>query len=127
MATSFELMDLDSGNLVGSYSTLEEALEIIRDAFAASGRGGIDDLGLARVESGGSQACIALGSELLDYVTVKSVSLQMPGNGATMTSNSDGNQERMPSRARPTSAREGIRESRRRSLTTVCSTPQARA
>jgi hypothetical protein len=47
MATSFELMDLDSGNLVGSYRTLEEALEVVRDAFATYGQSGIEDLGLA--------------------------------------------------------------------------------
>ena len=74
MATSFELMDLDSGNLVGSYRTLEEALEVVRDAFATYGQSGIDDLGLARVESSGSQECIAIGPELVGYTIDRSVS-----------------------------------------------------
>ena len=72
MATSFELMDLDSGNLVGSYLTLEEALEVVRDASATYGQSGIDDLGLARVESSGSQECIAIGPELVGYTIARS-------------------------------------------------------
>jgi len=73
MAVSFELMDLDSGNLVGSYRTLEEALEVIRNAYATYGLSGIDDLGLARVESSGSQECIAVGPELVGYTIDRSV------------------------------------------------------
>ena len=71
MTTSFELMDLDSGNLVGSYRTLEEALEVIRNAYATYGLSGIDDLGLARVESSGSQECIAIGPELVRYAGMR--------------------------------------------------------
>ena len=73
MATSFELMDLDSGNLVGSYRTLDEALKFVRDAYATYGRSGIDDLGLARVEGGNSQECIAIGPELVNYMIDNSV------------------------------------------------------
>ncbi|MCD6059205.1 MAG: hypothetical protein K0Q89_2735 [Thermomicrobiales bacterium] len=76
MATSFELMDLDSGNLVGSYRTLEEALEVVRDAFATYGQSGINDLGLARVESSGSQECIGIGPELVGFAIDRSVSTQ---------------------------------------------------
>src|SRR3954470_1785934 len=76
MATSFELMDLDSGNLVGSYHTLEEALQVVRDAYAAYGQSGVDDLGLGRVESGGSQECIAIGSELVEYALGSSLTTQ---------------------------------------------------
>ena len=71
MSTSFELMDLDSGNFVGSYETLEEALEVIHDAYSAYGQSGINDLGLARVEGSGSQRCIASGAELIDYVVAR--------------------------------------------------------
>ena len=70
---SFELMDLDSGNLVGFYRTLEEALEVIRNAYATYGLSGIDDLGLARVEISGSQECIAVGPELVGYTIDRSV------------------------------------------------------
>src|SRR5687767_3743916 len=73
MATSFELMDLDSGSLVGSYRTLDEALEVVRNAHATYGRSGIDDLGLVRVESDGSQECIASGPELVSYATDDSI------------------------------------------------------
>jgi hypothetical protein len=73
MDASFELMDLDSGSLVGSYRTLDEALEVVRNAYATYGRSGIDDLGLARVTSDGSQECIAIGPELVSYARDDSI------------------------------------------------------
>jgi hypothetical protein len=100
MATSFELMDLDSGNLVGSYRTLDEALEVVRDAYATYGRSGIDDLGLARVESGGSQECIAIGPELVSYMIDNSVATRDNDSAA---SSDGGKQKRAGSRAQPAS------------------------
>ena len=64
MTTSFELMDLDSGNLVGSYSTLEEAFAVILTAYGLYGWSGVNDLGLARVAADGSQEFIAAGPDL---------------------------------------------------------------
>jgi hypothetical protein len=100
MTTSFELMDLDSGNLVGSYRTLEEALEVVRDAYATYGQSGIDDLGLARVESGGSQECIAIGPELVDYAIDKSVATHDNNSAAT----TDGSDKQKRARSRVQSA-----------------------
>ena len=64
MNTSFELIDLDSGNLVGSYSTLEEAFAVILTAFGLYGWSGVNDLGLVSVAADGSQEFIAAGPDL---------------------------------------------------------------
>jgi hypothetical protein len=101
MATSFELMDLDSGNLVGSYRSLDEALEVVRNAYATYGRSGIDDLGLARVESGGSQECIAIGPELVSYAIDNSITTH--DNDSAVATDGGGKQKRMRSRARSAS------------------------
>jgi hypothetical protein len=100
MATLFELMDLDSGNLVGSYQTLEEALDVVRDAYATYGRSGIDDLGLARVESD-SQECIAMGTELVSYAIGSSIATH--DNDAAVTADGAGKQKRAGSRAQSAS------------------------
>jgi hypothetical protein len=59
-----ELMELDSGNLVGSYSTLEEAFVIILAAFGLYGWSGVNDLGLVQVAADGSQEFVAAGADL---------------------------------------------------------------
>lgn len=64
MTMSYELMDLDTGNLVGSYSTLDEAFAIVRDSFALYGWSGVNDLGLVKVGGRDSQEMIAVGAEL---------------------------------------------------------------
>lgn len=64
MPTSYELVDLDSGNLVGSYLTLEQAFETIRDAYVLNGWSAVTSLGLMRVAEDGSQECVAVGPEL---------------------------------------------------------------
>lgn len=65
MAISIELVDIDSGNLVGSYSTMDEALAIVRVAFAQYGEPGVRDLVLLLIREDGSQQLI---SEALDLV-----------------------------------------------------------
>lgn len=65
MAISIELMDSDSGNLVGSYATMDEALTIIRAAYSAYGEAGVRDLVLLLVREDGTQQLI---SEALDLV-----------------------------------------------------------
>jgi hypothetical protein len=64
MAVSYELMDLDSGNLVGSYRTLGEALAVIRDSYVLYGWSGVNDLGLVKVAGHDSQELVAVGPEL---------------------------------------------------------------
>lgn len=64
MTSSYELMDLDSGNLVGSYRTLSEAFAIVRDSYALYGWPGVNDLGLVRAGDRDRQEIIAVGPQL---------------------------------------------------------------
>lgn len=64
MATSYELMDLDSGNLVGSYGAMDEAFAVIRDSYVLYGWSSVSDLDLVSVGENGSQEHVAAGSEL---------------------------------------------------------------
>lgn len=63
MSASFELMDLDAGNLVGSYRSLDEAYAIVRRAIAEHDGAEVNDLGLFRVE-GDLQELVAEGADL---------------------------------------------------------------
>jgi hypothetical protein len=65
MTISIELMDTDSGNLVGSYANMDEALTIVRAAYSEYGEAGVRDLVLLLVREDGSQQLI---SEDLDLV-----------------------------------------------------------
>ena len=65
MAVSMELMDLDSGNLVGSYSTLEEALEIVRAAYSKYGESGVQGLALLLIREDGSQQLVSSDLDLV--------------------------------------------------------------
>lgn len=71
---SIELMDLDSGNLVGSYATVDEALEIVRASYLQHGELGVQGLALLLIREDGSQqlvsedldlARLALGSQMV--------------------------------------------------------------
>lgn len=65
MTVSMELVDTLSGNLVGSYSMLEEALAIVRASYAEFGEPGIRDLALLLIREDGTQTLVA---EDLDLV-----------------------------------------------------------
>ncbi|MGH2356052.1 MAG: hypothetical protein ACRDJN_30970 [Chloroflexota bacterium] len=62
---SYELWDIETGNLVGGYDTEEAALEVVRRSITEYGRESIDALGLAR-ESRGRTKSIAVGVVLAD-------------------------------------------------------------
>jgi hypothetical protein len=64
MATSYELIDYESGNLVGSYATEEEARAVVRQACDAGGPSAALGLGLVRVRDG-DQELIAEDHDLL--------------------------------------------------------------
>lgn len=64
MATSYELIDFESGNLIGSYATEDAARAVVRRAHEAEGPTAVQGLGLIRVEDG-DQALVA---EDLDLV-----------------------------------------------------------
>lgn len=65
MDAYFELMDIDSANVVGFYPTREAALAAVRDAFAGHGLVGIRDLALSEKVGDASALLIAEGEELL--------------------------------------------------------------
>jgi len=50
MDCSFELFNLQSGNLVGSYATQCEAIEVVRRAFETHGPQAVQGLVLLRVD-----------------------------------------------------------------------------
>ncbi|MBI3970760.1 MAG: hypothetical protein HY332_05675 [Chloroflexi bacterium] len=62
---SYELWDIESGNLVGGYETEEAALSVVRRCVVSQGRGAAETLGLAR-ESRGRTKTIAVGAALVD-------------------------------------------------------------
>ncbi len=64
LALLHELVDLDTGNLVGSYRTLDESLAVIRGAYLLRRWASINDLGLMRVRADGSQELVVVGPEL---------------------------------------------------------------
>lgn len=64
MTCSFELMDLDTGNLVGSYDNREAALAIVRESYSAHGLAGVTGLGAIAVCDNGAQQMISADMEL---------------------------------------------------------------
>ena len=64
MATSYELIDFETGNLVGSYATEEEARAVVRRACDAEGQDAARGLGLLRVQDG-AQELVATNRELV--------------------------------------------------------------
>jgi hypothetical protein len=64
MTCTFELMDLDTGKLVGSYSSLDDALTIVRQSYAVHGLAGITGLGIIAVCENGAQQLLFAGMEL---------------------------------------------------------------
>jgi hypothetical protein len=64
MTCSFDLMDLDTGNLVGSYGSLDDALTIVRQSYADHGLAGITGLGIIAVYEIGAQQLLFAGMEL---------------------------------------------------------------
>ena len=74
MMTSFELFDVDPGNLVGSYSSEEEARAIALRACQSHGQDSIQALLLCRVR-GDDILLIAEGDELVqDAIAGQAVS-----------------------------------------------------
>jgi hypothetical protein len=52
MAATYELIELTFGNVAGDYSTEEEALERLRQAYETHGASAVADLSLMRIENG---------------------------------------------------------------------------
>lgn len=69
MGVSYELMDLESANVVGFFDTADEALATIRDAYARYALGGIEDLALSVKSDLGEGTLLGEGAGLLDLAT----------------------------------------------------------
>ena len=65
---SYELMDVDSGNLVGSFTTEVEARSAVRAAYERFGPEGIADLILIRVDGDGGQRLVAKSDSLATWL-----------------------------------------------------------
>lgn len=61
----YQMWDLDSGNLVDEFVSLDEALAAVRDGFARFGQAGIDGLGLSENDDDGEGRLLGIGDELL--------------------------------------------------------------
>jgi hypothetical protein len=65
MSTVYELMDVESANLIGTYESETEALSVVRAAVAAHGKVAIDGIALGYEDEKGNGAMIAKGAELV--------------------------------------------------------------
>lgn len=63
---TYELWDTDSGNLIRSYSTLDEALALVGTAVTNHGRRYVSNWALVRMGDGGALSTIARGARLAD-------------------------------------------------------------
>lgn len=64
MRTYYELMDVDSANVVDFFDTKDDALAAIRDAFERFGLTGVEDLALSE-KSADKAVLLGEGAELL--------------------------------------------------------------
>ena len=65
MAMFFELLDVETGNLIATYETEEEALAVVRRAARLNGPSYVDALALGYEDDDGEGAQLAAGSDLL--------------------------------------------------------------
>lgn len=68
METSYELWDLESGNAVGWFTTLDEGLDTVRHLLDAYGRNYAHDLDLSQREGDGPAVTVAAGDKLIEMV-----------------------------------------------------------
>jgi len=69
LKTYYELMDLDSANVVGFYDTKDEALATVRDAYDRYGLPGVEGLALSEKSDGNEGVLLGEGAELLHLAT----------------------------------------------------------
>ena len=61
----YELWETSTGNLIGSYDSEQEALEIVRAAVDADGPSAADSI-LLGLEDGGASSFVAEGTDLVE-------------------------------------------------------------
>lgn len=65
MSTYYELMDIDSANVVGFYDAKEDAFAVIRSSYERYGLVGVEDLALSEKSEQEEGVLLAEGVELL--------------------------------------------------------------
>lgn len=55
----YEVWDLDSGNMVGDYPSIAEALKVLRDAVTRDGERTLEGLALLEIDGRGNSTLIA--------------------------------------------------------------------
>jgi hypothetical protein len=73
---TYELLDSETGNLVGSYSSEEAALDACTRALARNGTGYVASLALAVEDDEGNSSVIDRGGRLVARATPPSQSLR---------------------------------------------------
>ncbi len=68
----YQMMDVDSGNLVDEFDSLDEALAAVRDGFERFGPAGVDGLALSENDDDGGGRLLGIGDELLHLAQVAS-------------------------------------------------------
>jgi hypothetical protein len=72
---TFQLWEAESANLVGSYSTLEAALAIVREAVQSHGRDAVTSLVLVREDARGHLTTLGEGDDLVDLALARTAPL----------------------------------------------------
>lgn len=74
MGAYYELMDLDSANVVGFFDTKDDAFATIRNSYERYGLAGVEDLALSEKSDQDDWILLGEGAELLDLAMEKSPS-----------------------------------------------------
>ncbi|HET8523533.1 MAG TPA: hypothetical protein VFL82_09875 [Thermomicrobiales bacterium] len=74
MVVYFELMDLSTANVVGHFSTEDEALALVQRVLTEEGADAVEDLALSRQARDERPALIAIGRDLAERAVARSAS-----------------------------------------------------
>jgi hypothetical protein len=67
---AYEIWEMQTGNLVASFGTEEDALALVRDALAAHGEAYARNLALVREDEHGQTSTVATSDQLIERVRV---------------------------------------------------------
>ncbi len=84
MAAVYELIDLESGNLVGAYGNEDEAYAIVRAPYRAHGRAAVAALALLRVDDDGEQRLLSESDTLVLRALGEGAELDQPRDRRTV-------------------------------------------
>ena len=68
MNDTYELWDIQTGNIVGSFATEDEGIEVVRTLLDSYGRAYAADLSLSRRDDDGVARVVAMGDQLLRLI-----------------------------------------------------------